>query len=163
MGKATMTDFVINPVLDDSLFDTKVPEGYTVEKQPVVDFNVTEKELTDGLKMLAGYCDNAFPKVLLPTPELIQKLMKLKISDEEGKAFGLHMQKMMIFQVGLQSKEGEFVYAGEGVKLGDKETPILWYKAKDAGKYRVIYGDLHGEAADTAPKRPASQPAAEPR
>ena len=39
-------------------------------------------------------------------------------------------------------------YVGAGVKLGDADTPILWYKRDDAETYRVMYGDLHiGELA----------------
>ncbi len=33
-------------------------------------------------------------------------------------------------------------YAGKGVSLGAADTPIFWYRPKDAKKYRVIYADL---------------------
>lgn len=33
-------------------------------------------------------------------------------------------------------------YAGQGVKLGDADTAILWYCPKGSEMYRVIYGDL---------------------
>ena len=32
-----------------------------------------------------------------------------------------------------------------GVKLGDANTPIFWYRPKDSQTYHVIYGDLHAE------------------
>jgi outer membrane lipoprotein-sorting protein len=168
MGKSTMTDFVLNPKLDDSLFDTGVPEGYTVENQ-TLDFDVKEDQLIKGLSLFAKYCGGVFPKGLMPTPEFIGQMekakasMKTKPSMEEGKEFGLLLQKMMMFQIRTTQAGGEFVYAGGGVKLGDKATPILWYKAKAAKTYRVIYGDLHAEDAETAPKPPASQPATKPR
>ncbi len=159
--KVTMTDFVINPELDDSLFDTTVPEGYTVESQ-VVDWDAKEEDLIKGVGRLAKYCDGFFPHALTPTPELLRHLIELgkseKLSEEEAKEFGTLIQKVMMFQLKTM-RGGEFVYAGEGVKLGDKATPILWYKAKDTETYRVIYGDLHAEDAQTAPQRPATQPA----
>jgi outer membrane lipoprotein-sorting protein len=161
MGKFTMTDFVLNPKLDDSLFDTAVPEGYTVEKQ-TVDFNATEQDLIKGLGLLAKYCGGVFPKALMPTLELIQQLEKAKPSPEESKEFGMCLSKLIAFRV-VMAQQGEFVYAGEGVKLGAKETPILWYKGKDAKKYRVIYGDLHAEDAEKAPPRPVALPATEPK
>jgi len=161
MGKLTMTDFVLNPVLDDSLFDTKVPEGYRTESQ-TFDFKVQDSDLPKGLGLFAKYCGGVFPKTLLPTPELIRQLEKAKISPEESKEFSTCLSKLVSFQV-VTMQTGEFVYAGEGVKLGDKETPILWYKSEDAKTYRVIYGDLHVEEAVTAPKQPASRPATESR
>ena len=38
-----------------------------------------------------------------------------------------------------------FRYFGKGVKLGDKDAIVCWYKLKDAkdpNTYRVVYGDL---------------------
>ena len=41
-------------------------------------------------------------------------------------------------------------YAGAGVKLGDADKAIFWYRQKDAKTYRVIYGDL--SVKDVAPE-----------
>ena len=41
--------------------------------------------------------------------------------------------------------EDSFRYLGKGVKLGEKDRIVCWYKlkdAKDANTYRVVYGDL---------------------
>ena len=162
MGKVTMTDFVVDPKLDDSLFDTSVPEGYSTETQ-TLDFNVTESDLAKGLGLLARICGGVFPEGLMPTPELIGRLSNAKMTLEETKESSTLLSKMVAFQITMTQAGSEFVYAGEGVKLGDKATPILWYKAKNAKTYRVIYGDLHGEDAQKAPERSASQPATEPR
>ncbi len=166
MGKVTMTDFVINPKLDDSLFDTRVPEGYEITKQSV-DFEFHEEDVIKSLGLLAKCCGGVFPKTLMPTRELIKQIEAnpevAKMSKEEGMEFGMQLTKAMTSRIMILSAGGEFVYAGEGVKLGDKATPILWYKAKDAKAYRVIYGDLHAEDAEKAPKPPATQPATETR
>ena len=169
MGKVTMTDFAINPKLDDALFDTRVPEGYEIKKQSV-DFEFREEDVIKSLGLLAKYCGGVFPKTLMPTRELIKRFDKMpefaKMSKEEGMEFGMQITKAMTSRITITkamtsrimilNAGGEFVYAGEGVKLGDKATPILWYKAKDAKAYRVIYGDLHVEDAEEAPQPPAS-------
>lgn len=164
MGKVTMTDFVINPKLDDSLFDTKVPEGYKVETQSF-NFNFPEEDLIKGVGLFAKYCGGVFPKALMHTPEVLEQLdkAKIKMSKEEILEFAMLLAKLRAFRVATMSAGGEFVYAGEGVKLGDKAAPILWYKAKDAKAYRVIYGDLHVEDAEKAPQPPATRPATETR
>ena len=49
--------------------------------------------------------------------------------------------------------EKSFRYLGKGVKLGDKDRIVCWYKlkdAKDANTYRVVYGDL--SVKDVAPE-----------
>ena len=41
--------------------------------------------------------------------------------------------------------ENSFRYLGKGIRLGDKDRIVCWYKLKDAKNpniYRVIYGDL---------------------
>jgi hypothetical protein len=38
--------------------------------------------------------------------------------------------------------QGQWHYAGAGVKLGDGNTPIFWYQPQDSETWRVIYGDL---------------------
>ena len=49
--------------------------------------------------------------------------------------------------------EKSFRYLGKGVKLGDKNRIVCWYKLKDTEDpttYRVLYGDL--SVKDVAPK-----------
>ena len=38
--------------------------------------------------------------------------------------------------------EKSFRYLGKGIRLGDKNRVVCWYKLKGASSYRVIYGDL---------------------
>ena len=45
-------------------------------------------------------------------------------------------------------------YAGKGVKLGEPDRPIFWYKPEGAKTYRVIYADLSVKEAESAPKSP---------
>ena len=41
-------------------------------------------------------------------------------------------------------------YTGQGVKLGDTKTAVLWFRPKGSQMYRVIYGDL--SAKDVKPE-----------
>ncbi len=38
--------------------------------------------------------------------------------------------------------EGSFWYVGVGVKLGSASEIVCWYKRKETGRLRAIYGDL---------------------
>jgi hypothetical protein len=42
------------------------------------------------------------------------------------------------------------------VKLGDKKTPVCWWKPEGSEKYRILYGDLRVADIDEAdlPKTP---------
>jgi hypothetical protein len=38
--------------------------------------------------------------------------------------------------------EGSWRYIGKGVKLGEGEKIVCWYKPKGSQSFRVVYGDL---------------------
>ena len=38
--------------------------------------------------------------------------------------------------------DGRFRYLGKGAKLGDADRIVLFYKLKETGAYRAVYGDL---------------------
>ena len=52
--------------------------------------------------------------------------------------------------------KGRFGYKTEGVKLGDSDKVLFWYRKNGAEKYRAIFGDLHVEdlTADRLPDNP---------
>ncbi len=56
------------------------------------------------------------------------------------------------------SREADAHYAGQGVKVGAADTPVFWYRPRDAKTYRIIYADLSVREADTAPSVPNAQP-----
>jgi len=49
----------------------------------------------------------------------------------------------------LQS-ENDLHYVGNGVKLGEGESEVFWYRPDGSEAYRVIYGDL--SVKDVAPE-----------
>ena len=52
--------------------------------------------------------------------------------------------------------KGDYGYKPEGVKLGDADKVLFWYKPKGKETYRALFGDLH--AADvTADQLPAAE------
>ncbi len=58
--------------------------------------------------------------------------------------------------------EADAHYAGKGASLGAADTPIFWYRPKDAKKYRVTYADLSVREAETPPSVPDAQPVLAP-
>lgn len=54
----------------------------------------------------------------------------------------------------LEADGVAYVYAGDGVKAGQGDRPILWFKAKDAQTYTVVYGDMQIKQADDPPVKP---------
>jgi hypothetical protein len=152
-------DIIYNADLDESLFSLEPPEGYTVEvkRRP----QVTEKEMVDYLGVLADYNNKTFPDQLFPfvfandkfTMDRINKIedkaedertaaeQKLIDTFEHYKLAGLNRMPTTHF-VEDHTVKNSFQYLGKGVKLGDKERIVCWYKLKGSNTYRAVYGDL---------------------
>ena len=47
-------------------------------------------------------------------------------------------------------------YKPDGVKFGDRDKIIFWYRPDKAEKYRAVFGDLHvaDVSADQLPEKP---------
>lgn len=152
-GHIRMTDFVIDPQLDDSLFALEIPEGYTERAQmnlPLDD--ITEKDLIEGLRFLAECNGNKFPAGPNITPEIVKNMEKTfqkpeglskeeaeKWEMETGMAFAAKIARLALFG---QMNAATFKYVGEGVTLGDQNSPVCWYKPKGSETYRLVYGHL---------------------
>ncbi len=154
----TLRDFEIDRELDDSLFSLDPPEGYQ-ERPPVpaVSLEVpegytpppsTENDLIDGLILWAEVHDRTFP------PESV-----FKIHDAE-QAKGDNDPHIVTFAPERYRAVGRFVrqlvgeswhYSGKGVKLGDKEAVVCWYRPEGSDTYRVVHGDL--SIRDLAPDK----------
>ena len=161
-GKARMmgptacinSDFVFGADLDDSLFRLVPPPDYTVETRGRL--HVTEKEMIDFLGILADYNDKTFPERSAfagvfsdgRTVKSMEKPKEDRTSVEQKFAETLqHYVKMSLpdpigdFRV-HSTVENSFRYLGKGVRLGDAESIVCWYKLNGAKTYRVVYGDL---------------------
>ncbi len=142
-------NFEFDLELDDTYFSTDVPEGYTIQ-QGQIDLKSTEEDFIAGLKMSAEISDdNTFPQdvsieyVTKNAVSIGQLIDKTPGSDQEKVEMGMSLGRMIMFIRFFHNHgQGQWYYAGDGVKLGDASKPIFWYQPKDSPTWRVIYGDL---------------------
>ncbi len=147
--------------LDEEMFSTEVPPGYTVREPVTLDQRPTEENFIKGLRLIAEKLNyGRFPddvsyesiyKWITSDPVFASRLGAM--SKEEAEASLWELAEYSYFTVFFPG-EGEWTYRGKDVRLGEAETPIFWYRPKESETYRVIYGDLHVEniAADSLPK-----------
>ncbi len=165
----TWTDFQFDVPVDQSLFDTQTPPGYTLVNVPVNVAPPTESDLTASLRQYAEMTGGNFPNAF-DTPStmiFVQKLgpmLGLKKGQEQSPqqqremmAAIFKLNRGFVFTLQLPP-QADAHYAGKGVKLGAAAKSIFWYRPKDAKKYRVIYADLSVRDADTPPPVPNAQP-----
>jgi outer membrane lipoprotein-sorting protein len=170
-----MADFQFDVELDDALFSLTPPEGYKPLNLKVDVSAFTEEDLLKYLRWWGErHRDGLFPPSLNPV-ELAKygsqlgkegkflETEKVKgMTKEEGRRMAMEqsMQLTRGAMFAMQMKpENDFHYAGDGVRLGDAEMPICWWKPStqeaseesktfrtwtpgDPDAYRVIYGDL---------------------
>lgn len=155
-----LCDIVFDAKVDDSLFSLKAPEGYSVKHETAA--HVTEQEILDYLRAFVEFNDRAFPD-----EAFYYNLDKLNAARDKPASQQTDIEKRYIamdyrysptgtpfdffratgtwFGVTHDFVEDSFRYLGKGVKLGEKDRIVCWYKlkdAKDANTYRVVYGDL---------------------
>ncbi len=142
--------------MDESLFSMEVPPEYKEQETELDLHGSTEEDFIEGLRIMAEvFGDGNFPEsvaledYLKQAPAIIKKCEELGLSEEEQTELGLKLQNYLLFIRFFKGK-GEWHYAGKGVKLGDADTAIFWYRPEGSETYRVIYGDLRVE--DVAPE-----------
>ena len=143
-----MKNFEFDTAVDESLMSMDVPEGYTQQKNEISLGNASEADFVESLRIWAQIIgDGTFPAAIgteatmQQMPTLVQKLTIMKVTEQEGTRLGMTFAKGMLFHQILEG-QGQWKYAGAGVKFGDAQTPVFWYQPKDSTTYRVIYGDL---------------------
>jgi len=165
--KIIINEFEFDVVFDEAFFSTTAPEGYTVEKldkgevTELTKFarSTAEEDLVEGLRALAIFLDGRFP----PEIELDKIRTTLKEYIKQNNLSDSEVEKRLvpvsekytkaywyIRKLKGEMEISDFHYAGEGVKLGDSDTPVIWWLPKDSQTYRVIYGDLN--VRDMAPE-----------
>jgi hypothetical protein len=143
--------------MEDSLFSMDVPEGYELQQQTVLDLQgCTEQDFIEGLRIRAEVLgDGQFPDgvavedYLKQAPAIGQKIEALGLSKEEQTELGMKLGRHLLF-IRFFKGQGQWHYAGKGVKLGQADKAIFWYQPKGSATYRVIYGDL--SVKDVAPE-----------
>ena len=143
-----MTEFDFAPSFDKTQFDRVPPEGYAFSN---------ETHLLDGLRFLAKFLGGAFPKAV-EWPKIQQQVRtyaqenNLEISPVQLKEMRAAIGPLNEYVGRLRSSPESFDlhYVGDGIRLGETETVILWYRPEGTSSYRVVYGDLRAE--DAAPE-----------
>jgi len=150
-----LKNFQFDPAIDDSLMSMNVPEGYTLEEGEVDFTGATEQDFVESLRIWAEVLlDGNFPEAvgtenyMKQMPLFGQKLAQLDLGDEEMSRMTLQFPRGMFF-LQLLETDGKFHYAGKGVKLGDADKAVFWYRPEGSETYRVVYGDL--SVKDVAP------------
>lgn len=140
-------DMVFNAKLDDRLFDMAAPEGYflRVDRKnwtpPECRDLPREEDLLLALRLYAEDHEGLFP------PEFVQDVIldsETMISPlpEEKQARIAKLARGFDFVERLYWAGSDWHYAGRGIRLGQADKPIFWYRRADMEKYHVIFGDL---------------------
>jgi outer membrane lipoprotein-sorting protein len=151
-----MSDFQIDPKLDDSLFRLEPPQGYTLRKidAPIA---IGEQALVNLLRVYAEKSGGVFPPKPLDREAFQKQFPAEKFKDAADPRLVLVVQSLAASFAFLQFElKNTYGYKAEGVKLGDADKVLFWYRKKGAEKYRAIFGDLHADdvTADRLPEKP---------
>jgi hypothetical protein len=154
------TDFQFDIEMNESLFSMEIPEGYPAP--PVLGeipisamLGGTEQDLVEFLRIYAEIIlDGVFPEDLSPQVWIddVEKNRNkfAQLSEEQNqKGPPLKFARGWVF-FRLLKAENDWHYVGNGVELGDANSPVCWYCPDGSQTYRVIYGDL--TIKDVAPE-----------
>lgn len=146
-------EIIVNPRLDSSEFSLDPPAGYSFER--LAKPTVTEVEMIAYLGAAARFNDGEFPDSPYSAfdSDKFNKASEKKSSDRtpvEQALIDIRDKIMMreIYRSPIKQFEEDhtlpdsFHYFGSGVKLGQADSIVLWYKPRNAKIYRAIYGDL---------------------
>jgi hypothetical protein len=167
--KVTASDFEFNVPMDESLFSVDPPAGYTLtvkQRQPSDESPAGEKDLIEMFRYYGRWMGGRFPDVLdaLWIDDVLSRAQWLDADlpprapqaerERQYEEAGQKLRRGMEFAM-LLSKDSDWHYAGRGVSIGAADTPIFWYRPKDARKYRLIHADLSVQETETPPQLPA--------
>ena len=136
--KGTMTEFILNPDFDESMFNLDPPTGYKVVNIQTDVSPVAEKDLTETLRRFCEAC-GVFPDTL-NMQAFISEFFKRIPEKDHHKMNDLNPLALRGFGFVVElPPEADAHYAGKGVSLGKADTPIFWYRPKNS---REVPGDL---------------------
>jgi hypothetical protein len=142
-GKVVLTDFDLDADPDPSLFSLAPPEGYQLEPGPPLNVAAAnERDLVTGLGLLAKLRGGVFPdQPGLLTPDF-GRLVSGELTYDELARLAASLTRMSVFLCSLPDSASEWHYCGSGVKLGEPNTVVLWWKPRDSDHARGIFADL---------------------
>lgn len=147
MGRL-QSDIVYGRPIKPEMFAFEVPEGFESVPAPS---RPTEGDLLEWLEVTAKFGGGVYHETQRGFD--MQELARGRNDPERAKEYealnGLIRKHMLNRNLPLVRSfikgnvvPGSFHYAGDGVKLGDSNALVCWYKDKQSGKFRAIYGDL---------------------
>ena len=166
--ETTMSDFQLDVDLKPDLFNTTPPADYTVQTFDADASKFTEADLLKAFCLISEMNDGQFLDAL-DTASMMQAMFKRVLAgdQEEDKQQDKkkNQQKEVtqeMMQLGMTVGRGigfalelpesaEAHYAGKGVKFGESDRPIFWYKPDGEQQYRVIHADLTVKEQSKAP------------
>ena len=144
IDKTVMKDFQFDVPLDDSLFSTKVPEGYTArdvgEWLPKAGVpEPSEESLLEALRGFTNRSNGKFPSSLTDWNEWSELVTGDDQGSEEGKMLIARLGGLIPF-LSAKSKD-DYEYLGAG-KTTDQERCIVFWHRLESGTIRAIFNDL---------------------
>lgn len=137
--------------LDEARFSMEVPDGYVTQDAGIDFQDASESGFVETLRIWAEIIeDGHFPDgigledVVKIGPKFGEALKRAGLSEQEQLEIATSWGQGYVF-IRFFKGQGEWHYAGQGVKLGDGSKPIFWYQPQDSETWRVIYGDLRVE------------------
>ncbi len=150
LGKlfVVLKNFKFDEPIDDSQVSMDVPDGYTLAGAEIDFTKGTEEDFIASLRIWAEVLlDGKFPEAIgtedymREMTSLGEKVAQSALSGDEVEKLGMTLPRGMFFLQSLEIDD-KYHYAGKGVKLGDADKAIFWYRPEGSETYRVIYGDL---------------------
>ena len=154
--KFVLSDIEFVKTIDPDLFSVEPPKGYEIQPQRALSMAPGGiKDLAGLLELWAQVRGGAFPDAIetgLFSTDIRTYAKKVKDRGDLSKENKLLLAKLgktdpqrLVSVLMLMQSNETFHYQGKGVKFGDKDTAILWYKPEGKDKYVVMFGDLHVE------------------
>ena len=166
------TNIELNVEIDQSLLSVEAPEGYTLieaEDNGLQELPTTvdEEKIITNLRQWTDLTGGTFPSSVVGYSMIkdIDPNADISFIQKEWKGFHgfvhvnmpdlkTYLKVMQLIAsgglIGQMPPGADWDYTGQGVKIGDANTAIFWYRLQDAENYRVIYGDL--SIKDVAPE-----------
>ena len=155
-------EIALGAKLDPELFSLQPPAGYTLDTidRPTV----TEEEIIEYLGTAAKFNGGTFYEspygigvdqdqynAIFTKEEKDWTATEKAMVEQFNKYLFANLNRMPTHHfVDDHTEKDSFRYIGKGVKLGDADRIICWYKLKNSGQYRAVYGDL--QVKDIEPK-----------
>ncbi len=146
--------------LEEAKFSMEVPDGYTIQDAGIDFTESSESGFVETLRIWAEIIeDGHFPEgialedVVKMGPKFDRGMKRAGLTEEQQIEVAMRWGQGYMF-IRFFKGQGQWHYAGQGVKLGDGSKAIFWYQPQESETWRVIYGDLRVEdvAAENLPQ-----------